>query len=109
MHGTQNGEYARASPGSFPSAGRAGERVRLAMIAKKDLLRELQALVGIEQEVLSLCSRQLGNPSFFSGIALEKRPEVRAGLEAFQGRSEQHRQVLEKLMTDIFSDGRDVY
>lgn len=79
------------------------------MITRKELLQELQALLELEQEVLALCARQLGNPAFFSGIALRKRPEVQKGLEAFQGRSQQHKQALKKLMAGIRAEGRDVY
>ncbi len=79
------------------------------MIEKKDLLKEVQALLDLEEELLSLCQRQVGSITFFSGLPLQSRPDVRAGLEAFCARSQQHRQALQNLMAGILAGGQDVY
>ena len=79
------------------------------MIEKKDLLKEVQALLDLEEELLSLCQRQVGSITFFSGLPLQSRPDVRAGLEAFCARSQQHRQALQHLMAGILAGGQDVY
>jgi hypothetical protein len=79
------------------------------MIAKKDLLKEVQALLEMEQEMLSLCQRQVGSITFFAGLPPQSRPDVRAGLEEFCARSQQHRQALQNLISSIRSGGRDVY
>ena len=79
------------------------------MIEKKDLLQALQALLDVEEEMLSLCQRQVGSITFFSGLPPQSRPDVRAGLEAFCARSQQHRQTLQNLMAGILSGGQDVY
>jgi len=79
------------------------------MIEKKELLQQLGEILAIEEQVLALCTRQLGNAAFFSGIPPQNRPDVQAGLEAFQARSQQHRQTLENMIAGIVSGGRDVY
>jgi hypothetical protein len=79
------------------------------MIEKKDLLQAVQALLDLEEELLALCQRQIGSITFFSGLSPQSRPGVRAGLEEFCARSQQHRQALQNLMTSILSGGRDVY
>lgn len=79
------------------------------MIKKKDLLQSVQALLDLEEEMLSLCQRQVGSITFFSGLLPQSRPDVRAGLEAFCARSQQHRQALQNLMGSILSGSRDVY
>ena len=90
-------------------ADKAEESLAKAMIEKKDLLEEVQALLNVEEELLSLCQRQIGSITFFSGLPLQSRPEVRAGLEAFCARSQQHRQAFQNLMESILSGGHDVY
>ncbi|MBN2108047.1 MAG: hypothetical protein JW832_11535 [Deltaproteobacteria bacterium] len=79
------------------------------MIERKDLLQEVQALLDVEEELLSLCQRQVGSITFFSGLPLKSRADVRAGLEAFCARSQQHRLALQNLMESILSGGQDVY
>ena len=79
------------------------------MIEKKDLLQAVQALLDLEEELLSLCQRQVGSITFFSGLPPQSRPDVRAGLEVFCARSQQHRQALQNLMAGILSGGQDVY
>lgn len=91
------------------AADTAGESSTKSMIKKKDLLQAVQALLDLEEELLSLCQRQVGSITFFSGISPQSSPDVRAGLEAFCARSQQHRQALQNLMDSILSGGRDVY
>lgn len=79
------------------------------MIAKKDLLKQLQGLLDLQEEAHALCSRQLGNAAFFSGLVPQNRDDVRAGLEAHRDRSVRHREVLAALLAGIASGGRDVY
>lgn len=79
------------------------------MIEKKDLLQALQSLLGVEEELLSLCLRQAGSSTFFSGLSPQSRPDARAGLEAFCSRSQKHRQALQELMAGIVAGGQDVY
>jgi hypothetical protein len=85
------------------------ESLAKSMIKKKDLLEAVQALLNMEEELLSLCQRQIGSITFFSGLSLQSRPDVRAGLEAFCARSQQHRQALQNLIAGILSGGQDVY
>ena len=79
------------------------------MIAKKDLLQAVQALLQLEDDMLSLCQRQNDNPAFLSGIPLQNRPEVHAGFVAFLARSQQNKQTLKNLLGAILSGGSDVY
>ena len=79
------------------------------MIEKKDLLQAVQALLDVENELLCLCQRQAGSITFFSGLPLQSRPDVRAGIEEFCARSQQHRQAFQNLMESILSGGQDVY
>ena len=79
------------------------------MIKKKNLLEEVQALLDLEEELLALCQRQVGSITFFSGLSPQSRPDVRAGLEAFCARSQQHRQTLQKLLGSILLGRHDVY
>jgi len=79
------------------------------MIEKKDLLQAVQALLDLEEELLSLCRRQAGSSTFFSGLPIQSRTDVRAGLEGFCARSQQHRQALQNIMESIQSGSRDVY
>ena len=79
------------------------------MIDKKDLLQEVQALVDLEEELMVLCQRQVGSITFFSGLPPQSSPDVRAGLEAFCARSQQHRQTLQKLLGSILLGRHDVY
>jgi hypothetical protein len=85
------------------------ESLAKSMIEKKDLLHSVQALLDVEEELLCLCRRQAGSITFFSGLPLQSRPDVRAGLEAFCARSQQHRLALQNLMESILSGGQDVY
>jgi len=79
------------------------------MIEKKNFLKSLQALLVLEEAMVSLCDRQVGNAAFFSGIPPQNRPDVHAGLAEFVARSQQHRQALENLIGSIASGGRDVF
>ena len=79
------------------------------MIKRKKFLKLLQALLELEEDMVSLCDRQVGNAAFFSGIPPQNRPDVRAGLAEFVARSQQHRQALENLMGSIVSGERDVF
>lgn len=79
------------------------------MIEKKDLLQAVQALLDVENELLCLYQRQIGSITFFSGIPLQSRPDVRAVLEALCAQSQQQRQALQNLLEGILSGGQDVY
>jgi hypothetical protein len=79
------------------------------MIAKKDLLQAVQALLQLEDDMLSLCQRQSDNPAFLSGIPPQNRADVHAGFVAFLARSQQNKLTLKNLMGAILSGGSDVY
>lgn len=73
------------------------------------MLEAVQDLLKLEQEVLDLCTRQLGNSAFFTGIALQNRSAVHAELQKFIAQSRQHKQALENIAGSILPGGPDVY